>query len=61
VIAAGEKFQSVRIDELDEMAQATPAIVGERLLRRTESKLYSFRNSVQDFPVTGIAPLCALS
>lgn len=47
VIAAGEKFQPVRINELDEMAQATPAIVGERLLLRTESKLYSFRNSVK--------------
>ena len=30
---------------LDEMAQATPAIVGERLLLRTESKLYSVRRT----------------
>jgi outer membrane protein assembly factor BamB len=45
VIAAGEKFQLVRVNALDEMAQATPAIVGDRLLLRTESRLYSIRNS----------------
>jgi len=43
VIAAGEKFQLLHINELDEMAQASPAIVGERLLVRTETKLYSIR------------------
>ncbi len=43
VIAAGEKFQLLHVNELDEMAQATPAIVGERLLLRTETKLYSIR------------------
>jgi outer membrane protein assembly factor BamB len=44
VIAAGEKFEVLRINQLDEMAQATPAIVGDRLLLRTESRLYSIRN-----------------
>ena len=44
VIAAGEKFELIRINLLDEMAQATPAIVGDRLLLRTESRLYSIRN-----------------
>jgi outer membrane protein assembly factor BamB len=44
VIAAGEKFELLRINPLDEMAQATPAIVGDRLLLRTESRLYSIRN-----------------
>jgi outer membrane protein assembly factor BamB len=44
VIAAGEKFQQLHTNSLDEMAQATPAIVGDRLLLRTETKLYSLRN-----------------
>ncbi|MBI1761731.1 MAG: serine/threonine protein kinase, partial [Acidobacteria bacterium] len=43
VIAAGETFKLLHVNELDEMAQATPAIVGERLLVRTETKLYSIR------------------
>ena len=43
VIAAGEKFELLHVNELGEMAQATPAIVGERLLVRTESALYSMR------------------
>jgi len=44
VIAAGERFDLLRINPLDEMAQVTPAIVGDRLLLRTESRLYSIRN-----------------
>jgi hypothetical protein len=44
VIAAGEKFEVLRVNPLDEMAQATPAIVGDRLLLRTETRLYSIRN-----------------
>ncbi|MBC8028774.1 MAG: PQQ-binding-like beta-propeller repeat protein [Pyrinomonadaceae bacterium] len=43
VIAAGEKFQLLHVNELDDMAQATPALVGERLLIRTEHRLYSIR------------------
>jgi outer membrane protein assembly factor BamB len=43
VIAAGEKFQLQHVNELDEMALASPALVGERLLIRTESRLYSIR------------------
>lgn len=43
VIAAGEKFQLLHVNELDEMAQASPALVGERLLIRTEGRLYSIR------------------
>ena len=43
VIAAGEKFQLLHVNALDEMAQATPALAGERLLIRTESRLYSIR------------------
>lgn len=43
VVAAGEQFKLLHINELDEMAQATPAIAGERLLIRTEQHLYSIR------------------
>jgi len=43
VVAAGEKFEVVQVNPLDEMAQATPAIAGDRLLLRTESRLYSIR------------------
>jgi outer membrane protein assembly factor BamB len=41
VIAAGETFKLLQVNELDEMALASPAIAGERLLIRTESQLYS--------------------
>jgi outer membrane protein assembly factor BamB len=43
VVAAGEQFQLLHVNALDDMAQASPAIVGERLLIRTERKLYSIR------------------
>jgi len=43
VVAAGDTFQLLHVNELDEMAQATPAIVGDRLLLRTESRLYSIK------------------
>jgi len=43
VVAAAEKYQLLHVNLLDEMAQATPAIVGDRLLLRTESRLYSIR------------------
>jgi outer membrane protein assembly factor BamB len=45
VIAAGEKFELLHVNELDDMAQASPAIVGERLLIRTEQRVYSIRRS----------------
>ncbi len=47
VIAAGDKFELLHANLLDEMAQATPAIVGDRLLLRTESRLYSIRNNAK--------------
>ena len=40
-----ETFRLLHVNDLDEMAQATSAIVGERLLVRTVSKLYSMRQS----------------
>lgn len=43
VISAGEKFELLHANPLDDMAQATPAIVGDRLLLRTEKRLYSIR------------------
>jgi outer membrane protein assembly factor BamB len=43
VIAAGEKYELLRTNDLEEMALATPALVGDRLLLRTESQLYSIR------------------
>jgi outer membrane protein assembly factor BamB len=43
VVGTGEQFQLSHINELDDFAQASPALVGERLLIRTEHKLYSIR------------------
>jgi outer membrane protein assembly factor BamB len=43
VVTAGEKFELLRTNELDDMAQATPALAGDRLLLRTERHLYSIR------------------
>jgi hypothetical protein len=43
VIAAGEQFQLLHMNALDDMALASPALVGERLLIRTEHRLYSIR------------------
>jgi len=43
VIKTGEQFKLLHVNELDEMAQASPALVGERLLIRTERHLYSIR------------------
>lgn len=41
VIAAGEKYELLNVNDLDEMAQATPALVGDRLLLRTQCRIYS--------------------
>jgi outer membrane protein assembly factor BamB len=43
VVAAGREFKLLHVNALDEMAQATPALVGDRLLLRTEGRLYSIR------------------
>jgi outer membrane protein assembly factor BamB len=43
VVATGEQFQLLHVNALDDMAQATPALVGDRLLLRTEHWLYSVR------------------
>ena len=43
VIAAGKTFKLLHVNSLEEMAQATPAVVGDRLLVRTETRLCSIR------------------
>ena len=43
VVAAGETFQLLHVNTIEEMSMATPAIVGDRLLLRTDAKLYSIR------------------
>jgi len=43
VVSTGEEFQLLHVNHLDDMAQASPALVGERLLIRTEHKIYSIR------------------
>ena len=45
VIRAGPEFEVLGVNSLDEMAMASPAIVGDRLLIRTRSKVYSIRKS----------------
>ena len=45
VIRAGKEFELLRTNPLDEFAMATPAIVGDRLLIRTMSRLYSIRKT----------------
>jgi len=43
VVSTGEEFKLLHVNELDDFAQASPALVGERLLIRTEHRLYSIR------------------
>ena len=45
VIATGEEFKLLHVNELDDFAQASPAMVGDRLLIRTEQRLYSIRKN----------------
>src|SRR5262249_50717283 len=43
VIRTGEKFGLLHVNELYDFTLASPALVGERLLIRTEHRLYSIR------------------
>jgi outer membrane protein assembly factor BamB len=43
VIATGEEFKLLHVNSLDDFTLASPALVGERLLIRTEHRLYSIR------------------
>jgi len=44
VIRAGDQYELLDSNDLDEMALATPALIGDRLILRTENHLYSIRN-----------------
>ncbi len=44
VIRAGAEYEVLHTNSLDEMAMASPAVAGGRLLIRTRSKLYSIRS-----------------
>src|SRR6185369_15823644 len=43
VVTTGEEFKLSHVNQLDDFTQASPALVGERLLIRTEHRLYSIR------------------
>lgn len=45
VIRASDKYELLHSNDLDEMALATPALIGDRLILRTENHLYSIRNT----------------
>lgn len=45
VIRAGDKYELLDSNDLDEMALATPALIGDRLILRTENHLYSIRSN----------------
>ena len=45
VIKAGDEFELLGINSLEEFTLATPAIAGDRLLIRTQGTLYSIRES----------------
>jgi outer membrane protein assembly factor BamB len=44
VVAAGETYKLLHVNSLDEITLSTPAIVNERLLIRTQSRLYSIKS-----------------
>jgi hypothetical protein len=44
VINAAEQYELLGVNSLGEFSMATPAIVGDRLLMRTQNHLYSIRN-----------------
>ena len=44
VVEAASEYKLVRTNSLDDFSMATPAIVGDRLLIRTQHRLYSIRN-----------------
>ena len=43
VVSTGEEFKLLHVNTLDDFALASPALVGDRLLLRTEHRLYSIR------------------
>ena len=47
-MGAGEKYELIGTNSLDEFSMATPAIVGDRLLLRTQHHLWSIRRQPGD-------------
>ena len=45
VVKAGNKFEIERVNSLDEMCMATPAIAGDRLFIRTAEGLWCLREA----------------
>lgn len=43
VVSTGEEFKLLHVNALDDFTLASPALVGDRLLLRTEHRLYSIR------------------
>ncbi len=43
VLGTGDTYELLRVNDLDEFALATPALANDRLLLRTETRLYSIR------------------
>jgi hypothetical protein len=56
VMEAGEEYRLLGVNTLDEFALATPAIVGDRLLIRTQHHLYSIRQRRGDDVWAGAWP-----
>ena len=50
VIRAGREYEVMGVNSLGEMAMASPAIAGDRLLIRTRSKMYSIRKEQESAP-----------
>ena len=50
VFQAGPEYKLLHTNSLDEMCMATPAIAGDRLVLRTLTKLYCFRQSGPKLP-----------
>jgi outer membrane protein assembly factor BamB len=48
VIRAADKYELIDTNDLGEMALATPALIGDRLILRTEKHLYSIRNTARN-------------
>jgi outer membrane protein assembly factor BamB len=46
VVSTGEEFKLLHVNTLDDFTLASPALVGDRLLIRTEHRLYSIRRKV---------------
>ena len=42
--AAADQYKLERVNSLDDFSMASPAIVGDRLVIRTQHRLYSIRN-----------------